>query len=248
MFFSLFLSSQGLHFKSVAQKCILSQSLCVCVPQVPSSSFLKKIVTAWLPKDHQVWVVWLFVCFFLKPSLGIVAQKVWVPQCRWGLFPFCAAWCLPVTHEALLSFLLHLMPEFICWLLQGPQCQAACRPAPLLGGAHSQCWSSWCCFCLQEANVFCGFSSLPGIINNLICMHPYIAIPEVCATFCLASPGKQQNAHQNKTAEGAGKVVPVVSESRLQASACWCATGMLVWCQLEGAGENPLRTHSHGVF
>lgn len=55
---------QVLHFKSMAQKCILSRSLCVCVSQVSSSSFLKKIAIVWFPEDHKVWVVWLFCVFF----------------------------------------------------------------------------------------------------------------------------------------------------------------------------------------
>ena len=130
---------QVLHFKSMAQKCILSRSLCVCVSQVSSSSFLKKIAIVWFPEDHKVWVVWLFsvVFFFLKPSLGIGAQKIWVPQCRRGLFPFCAAWCLPVTGGiaqflALLDAWVHLLapprPPMPCSLQASPSLGRCAQP------------------------------------------------------------------------------------------------------------------------
>lgn len=76
----------------------------------------------------------------------------------------------------------HPPPEFSCWsfllyqasLPRPPRCPngagLGAQDGPF-AGRHTQ--HRYSCFYLQEANDFCGFPSLPGVISNWISVHPY---------------------------------------------------------------------------
>lgn len=138
--FSLFLASPGTPFQIHGTKVhSLQVTLCVCVSGViflvlEENSYC---VVPWRSQSLGGLAFFCVFFFFLKPSLGIGAQKIWVPQCRRGLFPFCAAWCLPVTGGiaqflALLDAWVHLLapprPPMPCSLQASPSLGRCAQP------------------------------------------------------------------------------------------------------------------------